>query len=140
MSFIRNLLLLIVLAVFCVMAYNYWSGHGWTLRPASSASGIDVESARRRGAEIAGQAAERAENAAVTIEQTVTEAALTAKIKSKMALDDHVKSRSIDVDTSGSTVTLTGVVESAAEREQALRLARDTEGVTNVIDNLEVRK
>jgi osmotically-inducible protein OsmY len=140
MPFIRNLLLLLVLAVFCVMAYNYWSGNGWTLRPSSSATGIDIESTRRRGVEIAGEAAERAGDAAMTIEQTVTEAALTAKIKAKMALDDRVKSRAIDVDTSGSTVTLAGVVESAGEREQALRLARDTEGVTNVIDKLEVRK
>ena len=57
-----------------------------------------------------------------------------------MALDDHVKSRAIDVDTTGSVVTLTGVVESSAERDQAVRLAQDTEGVTQVIDKLEVRK
>jgi osmotically-inducible protein OsmY len=56
----------------------------------------------------------------------------------KMALDDSVKARSIDVTTNGSTVTLTGTVETAAERDRALALARETEGVTNVINRLSV--
>jgi osmotically-inducible protein OsmY len=65
---------------------------------------------------------------------------VTAKIKSKMALDDYIKAGAIDVDTSGTTVTLTRVVASAAERDRALRLARETEGVTRVVDNLRIRK
>ena len=51
-------------------------------------------------------------------------------------LDDSVKSRSIDVTTNGSTVTLTGTVRSAAERDRAMALARETAGVTSVIDRL----
>src|SRR5262245_49231063 len=98
MSFIRTLLVLIVVAVLGVMTYNYWSGNGWTLR-STTATGVDIESARRRGTELARSAAAGAEHAATTIEKTVAEGALTAKIKSKMALDDHVKSRVIDVDT-----------------------------------------
>jgi osmotically-inducible protein OsmY len=43
------------------------------------------------------------------------------------------------VDTAGSVVTLSGVVQSADERERAVRLARETEGVTQVIDRLEVK-
>jgi hyperosmotically inducible protein len=139
MSFIRTLLMLMVLAVLGVMAYNYWSGNGWTLRPAT-ATGVDIDAAKRRGAELARSAAAGAERAATTVEKSVAEGSLTAKIKSKMALDDHVKSRAIDVDTTGSVVTLSGVVESPAERDQAVRLAEDTEGVTQVIDKLEVRK
>ena len=63
---------------------------------------------------------------------------MTAKIKSKMALDDHVKARTIDVDTEGSVVTLRGVVESFSERQRAVRLAEETEGVTRVVDRLEL--
>jgi hyperosmotically inducible protein len=55
-------------------------------------------------------------------------------------LDDHVKARTIDVDTSGSVVTLTGVVQSNEERDRAVRLARDTDGVTRVVDKLVVKK
>jgi osmotically-inducible protein OsmY len=55
-----------------------------------------------------------------------------------MALDDHVKARTINVDTSGSVATLSGVVTSADERKRAVQLARDTEGITRVVDKLEV--
>jgi osmotically-inducible protein OsmY len=43
------------------------------------------------------------------------------------------------VDTNGSVVTLTGTVGSDVERKRAVQLARETEGVTSVVDNLRVR-
>jgi osmotically-inducible protein OsmY len=49
-----------------------------------------------------------------------------------------VKALNIDVDTDGSIVTLTGRVKSAAERERAMRLARETDGVSSVVDRLAV--
>jgi len=57
-----------------------------------------------------------------------------------MALDDLVKARTINVDTSGSVVTLSGTVESSQERERAVRIARETAGVTNVVDKLQVKQ
>jgi osmotically-inducible protein OsmY len=57
-----------------------------------------------------------------------------------MVLDDSVKARGIDVDTSRTVVTLSGVVRSADERDRAVRLARETEGVTKVVDKLRVRE
>jgi osmotically-inducible protein OsmY len=57
-----------------------------------------------------------------------------------MALDDHVKARTINVDTVGSVVTLTGIVGSNLERERAVRLASETDGVTKVVDKLELKK
>jgi osmotically-inducible protein OsmY len=56
-----------------------------------------------------------------------------------MALDDAVRSRSIDVTTVGSVVTVSGSVRSAAERQRAVALARETEGVTRVVDQLTVQ-
>jgi osmotically-inducible protein OsmY len=140
MRFLRAIFFLAVLAIVGVLAYNYWSGHGWTLRPPSGASDIDAEAAQQRGAELTKEAARRAGEAATKLEGAVSEGALTAKIASKMALDDYVKARTINVDTSGTVVTLTGFVESTAERERALRLARETAGVTRVVDKLEVKK
>jgi hyperosmotically inducible protein len=67
------------------------------------------------------------------------DAALTAKIKSKMALDDTVEAASINVDTTGQTVTLTGAVDSPEQRVRALLLARETDGVATVVDHLTVR-
>jgi osmotically-inducible protein OsmY len=93
---------------------------------------IDTEKARERGAELGQKAAA----AAARVQETVTEAALTTKIKAKMALDDSVKARAIDVSTTGSTVTLNGVVRSTAEHDRAVALAQETNGVARVIDHL----
>jgi hyperosmotically inducible protein len=87
----------------------------------------------------AAAAGEKAATAAETVRETVSEAGLTGKIKAKMALDDTVKALNIDITTVGSTVTLSGRVGSAAERARALSLARETEGVTRVVDNLQIR-
>jgi hyperosmotically inducible protein len=140
MRFMRRVLLVAVVVVACVFAYNYWSGNGWTLSPPTNSSGVNVETARKRGAEIATTAAEKGREAANKLEGALAEGALTTKIKSKMALDDSVKARTISVDTEGSVVTLTGTVGSNAERDRAVRLAKETDGVTRVVDKLEVKK
>jgi hypothetical protein len=103
---------------------------------------IDTEKARERGAELGektAEAANAARDAAVKVQESVSEAAITAKIKSKMALDDVVKARTIDVTTSGSTVTLEGFVDSPGEHDRAIALARETNGVTSVVDHLRLR-
>ena len=140
MRFIRKLLLLAVVAVACVFAYNYWSGNGWTLQPPMDSSGVNVDQARKRTADIVVTASEKGREAVTKIEAALGEGALTAKIKSKMALDDAVKARAIAIDTVGSVVTLTGRVDSAAERDRAVRLATETDGVTKVVDHIEVKK
>jgi osmotically-inducible protein OsmY len=139
MRFIRTLFTLVIVAVIGVLAYNYWSGHGLTLRP-SGANRVDAEAAGAQGKAIVDKTATTVGKAATKLEQTVDEGSLTLKIKSKMALDDMVKARTINVDTTGSVVTLTGTVESSQERERAVRLARETVGVTNVVDKLQVKQ
>ena len=136
MGLIRRLLLLTFVGVAGVAAYAYWSDNGPTLR--ERAADLAKETAKREAAELATKAADKAGDAADKIGETMTDGALTAKIKSKMALDDHVKARAIDVDTADSVATLSGVVASADERKRALQLARDTRGVTRVVDKLEI--
>jgi osmotically-inducible protein OsmY len=64
---------------------------------------------------------------------------ITTKIQAQYFADADVKGRNIDVTTDSSgQVTLTGEVESAAERQEALRIARATEGVRDVVDRLRV--
>jgi hyperosmotically inducible protein len=96
---------------------------------------IDTQKARERGAEIG----EKTAQAADRLKVTMAEAALTTKIKAKMALDDSIKARAIDVTTSGSTVTLSGRVETRAQHDRAIALARETDGVTTVVDRLTIR-
>jgi osmotically-inducible protein OsmY len=69
---------------------------------------------------------------------SVDDAALTAKIKAKMALDDLVRARAVNVTTRHGAVTLAGPVMSEQERQRAVALARETAGVTNVVDQLSV--
>ncbi|MBI2187801.1 MAG: BON domain-containing protein [Acidobacteria bacterium] len=106
-------------------------------RPAARGSDtVSVERMRETGARIGESVAEGTNRA----ERLARDAGLTAKIKSKMALDDLVKARTIDVDTVEGAVMLSGTVASPAERERAVRLARETESVTSVTDRLIVRE
>jgi hyperosmotically inducible protein len=68
--------------------------------------------------------------------QTTSDAGITAKVKSALAADEMVKARNIDVDTVRGVVTLNGTVGSAAEKERAMQIARNTSGVSQVKDNL----
>ena len=54
------------------------------------------------------------------------DAATTAAVKTKLLADTKVGGLKIDVDTKDNVVTLTGKVHSAAERTEAVRLARTT--------------
>jgi osmotically-inducible protein OsmY len=66
-------------------------------------------------------------------------AALLAKVKAKLATDVSVATlNNVNVDTSGSVVTLRGTVASDQERQAAQRAASEVSGVTNVVNELKV--
>ena len=67
-----------------------------------------------------------------------TDAGITTSVKTKLAADDTVKAYQVDVDTSNKVVTLRGEVETAAQKEHAVMIARNTDGVRDVIDQLRV--
>ncbi|HET6265219.1 MAG TPA: BON domain-containing protein [Usitatibacter sp.] len=67
---------------------------------------------------------------------TTADAAINAKVKTALLADEMVKARNIDVDTVRGVVTLNGTVHSAAEKAQAIKLARNIDGVVQVKDNL----
>lgn len=68
----------------------------------------------------------------------VADAATTAAVKTKLLGDTKVAGLNINVDTKDNVVTLTGKVKSAAERTEAVRLARTTTGVKSVVNKLTV--
>ena len=140
-TIIRSLLVVAVLALGAFLLMGYWSGSSGrgpaersTNPVGTSGAVIDTDKARDRGAELGEKAAVATEK----VREAAHEAALTTKIKAKMALDDSVKARTIDVSTDGSTVTLSGTVGSVAEHDRAMALARETVGVSVVIDRLKV--
>jgi len=63
---------------------------------------------------------------------------ITSKIQSRYFADSDVKGRNIDVDTSNGVVTLKGTVSSHSERNQAVAIARSTDGVREVRDQLQM--
>jgi osmotically-inducible protein OsmY len=142
---IRGLLRLILVVVLLVAAGAFFLGYRWgdgddaaPARPVGTSgrtdNTIDTSKAREAGAKVGETVAVGASEA----QRALADAGLTGKIKAKMALDDSVKAMNIDVDTNGSTVTLSGRVGSEAQRARAVQLAKETEGVASVIDHLTV--
>jgi osmotically-inducible protein OsmY len=140
---VRTLFRLLLIVVVLVALGAFFMGYRWgtpdvepaSERPVGTSGAIDTSRARETGAEIGEKVAVGAEKA----ERTLEDAQLTAKIKSKMALDDRVSALNIDVDTDAGIVTLSGTVRSTAEHDRAVQLARETEGVKRVVDSLTVR-
>jgi hyperosmotically inducible periplasmic protein len=63
---------------------------------------------------------------------------ITTAVKSKLAADDTVKAYEIDVDTADKVVTLSGMVATSAAKDQAVTIARGTNGVRDVVDHITV--
>ena len=57
-----------------------------------------------------------------------------------MLADTVVSGLKIDVDTKDGVVSLIGDVASASEKRRALEIARETDGVKTVKDELKVKK
>jgi len=74
------------------------------------------------------------------IKGTAHDATLTTKVKSALAADVGLKTLTgINVDTSGSVVTLKGSVDTAANKSRAEQVARGVEGVSSVKNELIVQ-
>ena len=70
----------------------------------------------------------------------IDNAALIAKVKAKLATDVGLSTvTGVDVDTSGQIVTLRGTVDSVQQKEQAEQAVMKVNGVTRVINDLQVR-
>ena len=137
-AFVKLVLVVVILAAGAAFFLGYRLADNGVETPVSAiqtAPTVNTEKARETGAKIG----ETVATGAAKAEQALSEGALTAKIKSKMALDDTVKALSIDVDTKGTVVTLSGAVNSEAVRAKAVQLARETSGVTAVNDRLVIR-
>jgi hyperosmotically inducible protein len=137
-ALLRLVILLVVLVGGGAFLLGYWGGGVRNTNAPDSVgtTGVNAEKAREVGAQVAEKTAVAANQA----RQALNEGAITAKIKAKMALDDTVKALDIDVDTVGTTVTVSGVVKSESQRQRALALARETEGVKQVVDQLRLNR
>jgi hyperosmotically inducible protein len=67
-----------------------------------------------------------------------SDAGVTTAVKAKLVADDTVKANKIDVDTKDRVVTLKGEVDTDIARARAVELARATNGVRDVVDQMVV--
>lgn len=88
------------------------------------------------GVESAGQKVDSSMN---KVGNFMDDSTITAKVKAALVDHESIKSTDISVKTDQKVVTLSGFVESRAQAEEAVKVAKGVEGVTSVSDKLHVR-
>lgn len=88
------------------------------------------------GVESAGQKVDSSMN---KVGNFMDDSTITAKVKAALVDHESIKSTDISVKTDQKVVTLSGFVESQAQAEEAVKVAKAVEGVTSVSDKLHVR-
>lgn len=78
--------------------------------------------------------------AAITVACGPTDAGISANVKTSLTADETVKSAQIDVGVQKKVVTLSGTVDTPAVKERAVAVARQIDGVANVIDHITIRE
>jgi osmotically-inducible protein OsmY len=88
--------------------------------------------------EMARDARERAKTAGDKIGTSINDAWIHTKITSKLISDKDTPARKINIDVVDGVVTLRGEVTTATAKDEADRIAKDTEGVRRVRNLLKV--
>jgi len=70
--------------------------------------------------------------------EAIDDSVTTGRVKAALIADPVTKAHQIDVETFKGTVQLNGFVDTAASKERASEVARNTKGVTKVQNNLTV--
>jgi hyperosmotically inducible periplasmic protein len=109
----------------------------------SPSTGSAQPSATDRIADKASDATNKVADKAGEVTNKVAAAAddmaTTTKVKTALLAEPGLKSLEISVDTKDGTVTLSGKVDSADQRDRAKQIAQSTGGVKGVVDNLTVK-
>ncbi|MFO7963416.1 MAG: BON domain-containing protein [Desulfobacterales bacterium] len=71
-----------------------------------------------------------------TVGEFVGDKVIASKIKTKLIGESGIPSTNIDVDAHKGVVTLTGIVSNRLTKERVLKIAKETKGTVQVIDNL----
>lgn len=145
----RTLLRLVLVVVVVIAAGAFFFGYDWgssiarpgievkDARPVGT-SGVS-DSARQTARETGAKIGEAATNTAERAGEALDEGRITAKVKSKIELDDTLKGAHVSVHTDNGVVTLTGDVMNNGQRQRAEQLARETDGVMRIVDELSVK-
>ncbi len=70
--------------------------------------------------------------------QVLTDTKITTVVKTRLLFESEVSGTSIEVTTKQGVVTLEGTLASEAEKDLALAIARNTDDVKSVVDNITI--
>jgi hyperosmotically inducible protein len=77
-------------------------------------------------------------NSTQTVGEQLDDTRISTAVTAKLAADPEVNPFEIDVDTQDGVVRLSGMVETNTQRSEAEKLARNTDGVTRVINDIKL--
>ncbi len=101
-------------------------------------AGNKTDRAMEKAGDKADKTAAKTKDTGTDIGEEITDGWITTKVKSGFLNEDALKGSDINVDTNNHIVTLKGTVASAAGRARAVALAKQTKGVTRVVDSLTI--
>lgn len=102
-------------------------------------SAMAETTATEKAQSTANTAGEKIDNSMNKVGNFMDDSSITAKVKAALVDADDIKSTDISVETDKNVVTLSGFVESQAQAEKAVSVAKGVEGVKSVSDKLHVR-
>jgi osmotically-inducible protein OsmY len=90
--------------------------------------------------DMARESRERAKQSGETVGDNLDDAWIHTKVRGKLSGSGELPFGGINVDVEKNVVTLRGQVDSEKDKAEAERLARETEGVTQVVNRLTVKR
>ena len=106
--------------------------------PVLLAATVSFASAQEGAKQQARETTQDVKDAAKKTGNAISDSWITLKIHSQFIPEDALSDSDIDVDTKSGVVTLNGTVASEAGRTKAIAIAKATDGVNAVTDNLKV--
>jgi osmotically-inducible protein OsmY len=82
----------------------------------------------------------KAQEVGAAVSDATADARITGSIKTKLAVDSDLSALTVSVNTTEGVVTLSGTVSSHEHIAKAIKLALETEGVSEVVSTLQVKQ
>jgi osmotically-inducible protein OsmY len=105
---------------------------------AAQKTGSALERAAEATRDAVVTGARKTKDAVTDAPEKIDETWITSKIAAQINADDALEDVDVDVKVNKNVVTISGPVPSAALRDRVLRIARDTDGVSRVVDRMTI--
>lgn len=112
---------------------------GCNRQESEQTAGQKVDSALEKTKDKVEDARQATGDALKATRTAISDSAITASVKARLAADAELKMLDIQVETSSGRTVLRGSAPNAQARDRATQIARTVDGVTSVDNELEVR-